>query len=218
MADDLDTSTGEETPAEEMVPKSVMLGRLKQESQKRSALEKQLAELNGRVSEFSTLQERLQQMEEERTLAGKSAEEKAAAAYQRELDKIRREAEGLKGTIAEREKAIAATQDTLRNERAMRQIGDVLAAEKAVNASRAARYAMADITIEHNEEGAMVATYGDREGISVSEAVKAWLKDNDNFLPSPGGGAGTQRPSGSGGRPLHELSASELQKMARRRR
>lgn len=190
--------------------------RLSKETKKYEA---QLAELQTKVAEADELKARMAQLEEEREMAGKNATEQAQLKSQKELDKLRRE-------IDERDKRLneATARETkaltdLRSDRATTRVMSALSSEKAINAERAAKYAMTDIAITHHDDGSMTATYGDAEDVPVADAVKAWLKDNDNFLPAPAGGAGTRPgPAGRGGKPLHEQTDDELIRAANARR
>ena len=179
--------------------------------------ESQLSELQSKATQAEEMSARLAQLEEERESVGKTAIEKEASRYKRELDKLQRELEARTKLVSERDTAYQQVQTTLRTERAMRQVMDTLASEKALNAARAAKYAMTDIVIEHGEDGSLLASYGDQHDVTLGEAVKAWLKDNDNFLPAPAGGAGTRAGGSIGAQPLHERSASDLMKLARKR-
>lgn len=188
--------------------------RLSKETKKYEAT---IAELQAKAAEAEELKSRMATLEEERELAGKSATERAQAQAQKELDKLRRE-------IDERDKRLneATTRETqalnaLRTDRATTKVMSALSSEKAINAERAAKYALTDIAITHHDDGSMTATYGDAEDVSVADAVKAWLKDNDNFLPAPAGGAGTRQGGHAGGKPLHEQTPAELMKLARTR-
>ena len=180
--------------------------------------ESQIADLQAKAAEAEELKARMATLEEERELAGKSATERAQAQAQKELDKLRREIEDRNKLLADKDGAYAQVQTTLRTERATQQVMGALSSEKALNASRAAKYAMTDIVIAHAEDGSMTASYGDVDDGAVADAVRAWLKDNDNFLPAPAGGAGTRHGGHAGGKPLHEQSPAELMKLARTQR
>lgn len=181
-----------------------------------SKYEAQIAELQEKASQAEELSARLAALEEEKENAGKTASEKAQAAFQKQIEKSNREADDLRKALAEREQLAAQAQETLRNERAHIAVANALSSEKALNSARAAKYAMTDIRIEHTDEG-MTATYGDVDEGSIAEAVKAWLKDNDNFLPVPSGGAGTRSSGGHGSRKPQDLSMDELLMGARRK-
>lgn len=188
--------------------------RLAKESKK---YETQLSELQGKAAKADELEARLAQLEEERELVGKTATEKEAAKYQREVDKLRRDAEEKSKGIAERDATLTRLQQEMRAERATRAMTDALSALKAIRPDKAAKAAMLEITTEHTDTG-INASYGDVDAGTVAEAMAAWLKDNDHFLPAPQGGAGTK--SGSGGarssEKLHELSDEELLRLGKR--
>lgn len=193
----------------------VVQTRLAKEQKKYEA---QLTELTAKAAKADELEARMQQLEEEREMAGKNATEQAQLKAQKELDKLRREIEDRNKLLADKDGAYAQVQTTLRTERATQQVMGALSSEKAINASRAAKYAMTDIVIAHADDGSMTASYGDVDDGPVADAVKAWLKDNDNFLPAPAGGAGTRHGGHAGGKPLHEQSPAELMKLARTQR
>lgn len=158
-------------------------------------------ELEGLKAQLGGIEEmkaKLAQLEEERDNAGKSASELAQKQAQKELDKLRREIEDGKKALGESSAREAKALADLRTDRATTRVMGALSSEKAINAERAAKYAMTEIAFTHHDDGSMTATYGDVEDGSPADAVKAWLKDNDNFLPAPAGGAGTPRNGGAG--------------------
>lgn len=190
--------------------------RLSKETKKYEA---QLSELQTKAAKAEELEARLQQLEEEREMAGKNAMERAQAQAQKELDKLRREIDERDKRLGESTARETQALNALRSDRATTKVMGALSSEKAINADKAAKYALTDIAITHHDDGSMTATYGDAEDVSVADAVKAWLKDNDNFLPAPAGGAGTRPgPAGRGGKPLHEQTDDELIRAANARR
>jgi hypothetical protein len=175
--------------------------------------------LKAQVGETEALKARLAELEEAAENAGKTATELAQSKSQKEIDKLRREIEDRDKRLNDATARETQARTELRNDRAITKVMGALASEKAVNADKAAKYALTDIAITHHDDGSMTATYGDAEDVSVNDAVKAWLKDNDNFLPAPQGGAGTRPgPAGRGGKPLHEMSDDELIRAANARR
>lgn len=187
-------------------------------SKEQKKYEAQLAELQAKAAKADELEQRMQQLEEEREMAGKNATEQAQLKSQKELDKLRREIEERDKRIGEVSAREAQALNALRTDRATNKVMAALSSEKAINAERAARYAMTDIAITHHDDGSITASYGDAEDVSVTDAVKAWLKDNDNFLPAPAGGAGTRQGGHAGSKPLHELSPAELMQLSRTQR
>lgn len=216
--DTTQAATTETTPAaDEMVPKSVMLGRIAQERKKLDATSAELASMRAKLEELTPLQERLKQIEEEKELAGKSATEKAEARYQRDLEKLRRENDEARKALAERDAIVADSQKTIRTERTSRAVMDAMSAAKVIRPEKAVKAAMLDITFEYSDDGSIVASYGDTTDVSVAQAVAAWAKDNDHFLPAPAGGAGTRANSGGhSSKPLHDLSDEELLRLGKR--
>lgn len=216
MSEDTTQGAATETAAasDEMVPKSVMLGRIAQERKKLDATSAELASMRAKLEELTPLQERLKQIEEEKELAGKSATEKAEARYQRDLEKLRRENEETRKALAERDALVADSQKTIRTERTSRAVMDAMSAAKVIRPEKAVKAAMLDITFDYADDGSILATYGDAAETSVAAAVAAWAKDNDHFLPAPAGGAGTR--ANSGGRhskPLSEMTPEELYRL-----
>ena len=183
--------------------------RVAKEAKKFNAAQEQIAALQAQIEELSPLAERLSEMEEAAEMAGKSAAEKERARAEKEHRKLLAQLEDSKRAIAEREQLAAERLATIHRDREGLAVRDVLAAEKAINAGKAARYALTEIQIEHGDDG-MTATYGDLDGVTVAEAVKAWLKDNDNFLPAPAGGAGTRPGSALGGKSSQNASSRDL--------
>lgn len=213
-----DTADAPDTPAPKYTDADLQRAvqtRLAKEQKKYGA---ELESLKAQLSETEALKARLAELEESAEMAGKSAAEKAQAAIQKQIDKAAREADELRKALAERDARVTQAETTLRTERATRQVMDALASEKAINATRAAKYAMTDIAVSFADDGTVTATYGDVDEGTVAEAVKAWLRDNDNFLPPPPGGAGTRQGGQAGAAPLHERSAAELMKLARSQR
>lgn len=176
--------------------------------------------LKAQLADTESLKTRLAELEEAAENAGKTATELAQSKSQKELDKLRREIEDRDKRLNDATARETQARTELRNDRAITKVMGALSSEKAVNADKAAKYALTDIAITHHDDGSMTATYGDAEDVSVGDAVKAWLKDNDNFLPAPAGGAGTPtRPGGGrGGKPLHEQTDDELIRAANARR
>lgn len=183
--------------------------RLSKETKK---FEAQIAELQGKTAETETLKARLAELEEAAENAGKTATEQAQLKSQKELDKLRREIEDGKKLATEATARETQARTELRNDRAITKVMGALSSEKAVNADKAAKYALTDIAITHHDDGSMTATYGDAEDVSVADAVKAWLKDNDNFLPAPAGGAGTppRAGGGRGAKSTADMNSDEL--------
>ena len=196
----------------ETVPKHVMQKRIAEERKKAAAYSTQVEEMQ---AELASLREAAAKAEEERELAGKSAEEKARIRYEKETVKREKALEEARALIAEKDQIAAQRLATLQTERATREIGDALASKKAINAGKAAQYAMTQITISHNEDGSMSASYGDSEDVSIAEAVEEWLKDNDNFLPIPAGGASTRNGNFTPGkRSQADMSLDEIAQQA----
>lgn len=214
FVDGADDGDGGSEGQPETVDKSVMLKRIAEERRKIDAAKAEAAEWREKASELDTLRDRLAEIEAEKELAGKSAVEKEQARWQRELDKLRQDSEAKAKALAERDAALEATRREMQADRAQRAMSDALIAVKAIRPDKAARAASLDIQIEHTDDG-MRASYGDVIDGSVAEAVAAWTKDNDHFLPAPAGGAGTRAGSGSrSSKPLHELSNEELLRLA----
>lgn len=210
---------GQPSEANETVPRHVMQKRIAEERKKAEKVSSELAQLREQMAEFEKLREQVAAFEEEKENAGKTAAEKERIRAEKERVKLDKAMDELRAQLAERDQAAAGHLATLRNERATRALMDVLSSEKAINASRAAKYAMTDITITHDDEGGMTASYGDDEGVTIAEAVKSWLRDNDNFLPVPPGGSGTRNGTGArSATPLHELSDDDLIRAANQRR
>lgn len=191
----------------------VVQTRLSKEAKK---YESQLAELQAKAAKSDELSARLAELEEAAEMAGKTAVEKEQARFQREFDKLRRDAEEKAKAIAERDAQLSEYQRTLQQERTSRALMDAMSAAKVIRPEKAAKAAMLDIQIEHTDEG-MRASYGDVHEGTIAEALAAWTKDNDHFLPAPAGGAGTR--ANSGGRhakPLHEMSDEDLLRLGSR--
>lgn len=219
MSEEATTTAATETApaADEMVPKSVMLGRIAQERKKHESTSAELAQMRAKLEELTPLQERLKQIEEEKELAGKSATEKAEARYQRDLEKLRRENEETRKALAERDALVSDAQKTIRTERTSRAVMDAMSAAKVIRPEKAVKAAMLDISFEYADDGSIVASYGDNTDVSVAQAVAAWAKDNDHFLPAPAGGAGTRANSGGhSSKPLYEQSDEELLRLGKR--
>lgn len=219
-----DTSTGaaasESASAEakytEEQLQSTIRGRVASERKKLEARDAELADMRTKLSELEEMRERLAAAEEERELAGKTAAEKAEAKALREIEKARKEADTYKQTAAQREQELTAAQQLIRTERVARAMSDAMAANKVLYPDKAVRLAMVDIEQTHEEDGTVRASYGDIHDGTIAEAVAAWAKDNPMFLPAPQGGAGTRGGGSMSSTPLHELSAAELMKRARR--
>lgn len=195
----------------------------KQISQRVNELNKkhatELETLKAQLGSVEELKTKLAQLEEEREMAGKTATERAQAQAQKETDKLRREIDERDKRLAEATARETQALNALRSDRAITKVMGALSSAKAINPEKAAKFALTDITVVHHDDGSMTATYGDAEDVSVNDAVNAWLKDNDNFLPAPAGGAGT-RPgtAGRGGKPLYEQTDDELIRAANARR
>lgn len=201
----------------ESVPRAVMLKRISEERKKVEAAKAEAAQYQEQISELETLKQQLAALEEEKELAGKTAAEKERARAEKERLKTEKQLEELRAAVNERDQLAAQRLATLQAERAGREVMDALSAKKAINAGKAARYAMTEIQVSHGDDGSMTATYGDEEDVSIRQAVDAWLKDNDNFLPMPAGGASTRNGGSAGGRKPQDMSTDELLAAAKRK-
>lgn len=189
------------------------VGKLKSKFGDYDALREQAARL-------SDVEAERQRLVEERELAGKTAEERLRVQHQRELDRLQKALADRDKAIAEREQMATQAQQTLRAERVGNALTAALGKHRVIPTylESARKLAQLDIAVEHGEDGSVTATYGDTVG-SIEQAVAAWVKDHDNYLPAPSGGAGTRTPNGvPTGKPLHELSTDELVRLSARQK
>lgn len=184
-----------------------------QDRLKRSAAERD--ELKTRLDAITKAQAELQAKNDELELKGKSADEKARMAAEKAAKQIEADRTA---ALKERDdaKAIAdAATKSLRAHVIGSQVSQALIAAKALPTSlrHATPAFLADIEIDADEHHGITAVrLGGVAQKDVATAAAEWLKSNPHFAQHTGGG-GTKGGAGVGtsdGRPLHELSASEL--------
>ncbi len=174
------------------------------------AMKTQLAELTG-------LKAKLEELETEKTMAGKSAEERAAAEAAKAAKRIETErAEFTTKLTAAEKRAADFEAKLLKREQTLALSAGLSAAKVLSSASEAAVRLMLEASkIEFDDEGKVASvTYGGVAHKTAAEAAAAFLKDAPYLAAAPvGGGGGTRPPNGGGGsngRALHEQSEDEL--------
>lgn len=172
------------------------------------------AEAKAKLDELTKAQTEAQAKIDELELRGKSEADKARIAAEKAAKKIEEERElAVKGKADSDAKALAS--DTkLRSYVLSTSATQALIAAKVLpdGVKHAVRAFLDDVKIETDADHTITSIQF--EGVAkttLAEAAIEWLKKNPVFAPHVGGG-GTRGGAGGthGGRPLHELSSTEL--------
>lgn len=151
----------------------------------------------------------------EAALAGKSAEEKAKLIAESEAKKRAAEAERIAKDLAETKARADGAEARLRDYQITGAASSALLEAKVIPtaATAAVKLFKLDAKVDLDDDGKVTGvTLDGTFHKTMKEAAEAFLKANPHFAPAPAGGSGTPR-GGVGaayGRPLHEMSTSEL--------
>lgn len=189
------------------------LDRMVEDRLKKSKAE--ASETKAKLDELTKSLAELQAKNEELELKGKSADEKARIAAEKAAQKIEAEkAAALKEAADAKAIAEAATKG-LRAHIVGAQLSKALIDAKALPTAvhHAAQLFLSDVEIDTDDAHAITAVrLGGVAQKDLATAATEWLKTNSHFAQHTGGG-GTKGGAGGnthGGRPLHELSPTEL--------
>lgn len=179
-------------------------------------------ELKARPSaeQLQELQAKLDSIQEEREMAGKSEREKAEHKHQQELAKLNQKIQQLSEEAKQKEQAVAEAQKTLQTERMNRAFGAALqeAGVYAGASSDALRVLIAELKDPEidPDSGAVTAGYGDLIADDPKVIAKKFLEDKPYFATAKSGGAGTKQPNTQARttRSIAEMSADELAEAA----
>lgn len=163
-----------------------------------------------------SLRDELEAWKNEAALAGKSAEEKAKLIADSEAKKRAAEAERIAKEASEYKTRAERAEAQLRHRVVSSHAQSALVEAKVLPAMAgdALDLFMLKAQVELDDDGASVksVTLDGAYHKTMKEAAEAFLKARPGFVPAPAGGSGTPR-GGVGatyGRPLHEMSTSEL--------
>lgn len=196
--------------------------RLKKTTEEMNALR---AELESRPSpdDFNELKAQLEQLREEKELAGKDALERAEHKHSKELEKFQKALEEAKGKVGELSKAVEDRDLTLKRERVSRAVGDALDRNKVFQQARgdALRVLMSelqDVNVDDNQS--VQASWGDLVDESPDAIAAAFLQARPHYLAAEAGGAGSRRSNAGGGLPndLSKLSDTDLLRLSKANR
>lgn len=186
-------------------------------AQERRRSEKKLADLEGlkaQVEESKGLATRLQELEEQAELAGKSAEEKAKAVAERaQAQSAKRVADleaQIKALSTERDTAAGKLTDHVKRSAAsdaLSKAGVLQGAEK-----HALRAFLEDVRFDLDEEGRITGAEYQDVPQDIAAAAAAFLSDNDLFKAAKPGGSGTRTPTSGAltDKDIDSMSSSEL--------
>ena len=177
------------------------------------ALEKHKGESEAAIK---AAREEAEAAKNEAALAGKSADERAKAIAESDARKRAAEAEKLAKDLADNKAARERAETALKTRiaRGSAQTALIEAKVLAAMAGDALDLFMTKAKFEHDTETDEIVGVT-LEGAfykTPKDAAEAFLKTRPGFMPAPAGGSGTPRGGSAGnfGRPLHELSTSEL--------
>lgn len=182
-------------------------------AKERRGLQSQVDAMKAQLGDFDAMKSELEKAREEKELAGKTAAEKIEHKYQKDLGLLQKKIEELSTSISERDALVKQTESTLFEERLGSRLSAELGRQKVIpqyleKAAKLARLELSDVKFE---DGKWIASYGDHIDKPIGDAIAAWAKDNENFLPAPAGGAGSRTPNGvPTGKKLSDLSVDEL--------
>lgn len=182
-----------------------------------------LKEAAGKVEE---LNKRLEELEEEKTLAGKSAEEKERARAKKERETLLADKEKAETEKAEVEARLAAAFEEHRNTRARHTLSLALSAAKvyAPAAADALDAMMRDSTLEFDKEtGELTQVTLANDGVvydDMNKAAAAYLASKPHFAAGAIGGTGTRPPNGTraGDKAIADMTPDERLKASAQQR
>ncbi len=178
--------------------------------------------IKAKAAQVDELTQRMTALEEEKALAGKSAEEKERARAAKESKKL---LDDLAAAAKERDdmkSALEAERNSHRTTRLRTKLGSALTASDVFPqaAADALDAFQRESEAEFDEKGELVSLTMAHDGTRYSasdlnKATESFLKAKPWYAKGAPGGAGIKRPNGAGGaggdnRPLHELSNDEL--------
>ena len=175
-------------------------------AKERKAFDAKLKEATTKAGEVDTVRAELEALREEKANGERTALEKAEAAHKKATEALQKQ-------IAEKDSAAKAASDELFRERVTTRLSAELGKLNVIPAylQKAVKLASLELQDLKIDGGKLTASYGDHVDASIADVVAAWVKDNENFLPAPSGGAGTRAPTGlPAGKSLADLSIDEL--------
>lgn len=191
---------------------AMIADRLKKASAESADLKTKLEATNKTLAEIQAKADELE-------LKGKSADEKARIAAQKASEKLEADRAALAKERDEAKAVAEAAQKSLRSHIVGSQVSEALMAAKALPASlrHAAPAFLAEVEIDTDEAHKITGVrLGGVAQKDLATAAAEWLKTNTHFAAAAQGGSGSSGQGGrfdTGGRPLHELSTSELLQM-----
>jgi hypothetical protein len=163
--------------------------------------------------QLAELQAKLDGIESERELAGKTAAEKLTHQHAKELEKISQQYAKLEESMKAKESEAVESQAQLKNFRLQSAFSAALnkAGVYSPGASDALKVLLAEITEPEFGDTGIRASYGDEIDEPPEEIAKKFLEDRPHFASAKVGGAGTTRPSGAPhAKNLDDMGVDEL--------
>jgi len=174
-------------------------------------------ELKAAADKVAEMNKRLEELEEEKQLAGKSAEEKERARAKKERETLLADKERLAAEKAEADAKLEAAVAEHRMTRARHTLSLALSSAKvyAPAAGDALDAMMRDSELEFGDDGALKRITLNHDGVvydDMTKAATAYLAAKPHYAAGALGGTGTRPPTGgtgTGGKALKEMTREE---------
>ena len=196
MSDEESTNTEERKQDNERTFTQADMDRL---VEKRLKSLKQELEARPTIDEVDELKSKLDEIAQEKAMAGKNAMEKIEHQHSRELEKLAKQSAMLEEQLKEKEALATATEARLQNYRLESAFGSALnkAGVYAPGAGDALRVLLAEIKEPEIGDTGVRATYGDEIDEPPDVIAKKFLEDRPHFASARVGGSGTLPPNGT---------------------
>lgn len=163
-------------------------------------LEEQLEHARVKLGEVDDLKTKLQQLSDEKELAGKSEIEKLQHQHAREQEKWVQKLKHVEDQLNAKEQAIQSAQQTLHGERMARAFSTALDSVDVYGPGKndALEVLLSKVKdVQFTDDGEVRATYGELIDESPQSIAAKFLQERNWYQRAVIGGAGTERPNGA---------------------